>query len=196
MAEKAEAFQAILEDIQDQAGLVINQIKDEVEQMQQEEISFFKESLNKETGHFCEKEMSELLLLSATKTSQAKLKIKRDLLSVRQEMVAQLFSSVEKELQEFVASSEYSQLLETKLLAHPEWLKMTGSFTVRQEDVELMKKLVKKNSFNHEVNVGAIKLGGFKFISNDEGIELDETLDNAVRTQKEWFQNHSGFTLN
>ena len=72
MAEKTEALTAILEDIQDQAGLVTDQIHAEVQQLQDEEIHFFfTESLHKETGHYEEKEISELELLQATKTSQA-----------------------------------------------------------------------------------------------------------------------------
>ena len=91
MAEKTEALTAILEDIQDQAGLVTDQIHAEVQQLQDEEIHFFTESLHKETGHYEEKEISELELLQATKTSQAKLKIKRDLLAQRQAMASELF---------------------------------------------------------------------------------------------------------
>ena len=98
MAEKTEALTAILEDIQDQAGLVTDQIHAEVQQLQDEEIHFFTESLHKETGHYEEKEISELELLQATKTSQAKLKIKRDLLAQRQAMASELFDSVADEL--------------------------------------------------------------------------------------------------
>ena len=58
MAEKTEALTAILEDIQDQAGLVTDQIHAEVQQLQDEEIHFFTESLHKETGHYEEKEIS------------------------------------------------------------------------------------------------------------------------------------------
>ena len=47
MAEKTEALTAILEDIQDQAGLVTDQIHSEVQQLQDEEIHFFTESLHK-----------------------------------------------------------------------------------------------------------------------------------------------------
>ena len=58
MAENTEALTAIQEDIQDQAGMVTRQIQSEVQQLQDEEIHFFSESLQKETGHYEEKEIS------------------------------------------------------------------------------------------------------------------------------------------
>ena len=94
--------------------MVTDQIHSEVQQLQDEEIHFFTESLHKETGHYEEKEISELELLQATKTSQAKLKIKRDLLAQRQAMAAELFDHVADALKAFVASSAYADLLEDR----------------------------------------------------------------------------------
>ena len=132
MAEKTEALTAILEDIQDQAGWVTDQIHSEVQQLQDEEIHFFTESLHQETGHYEEKEISELELLQATKTSQAKLKIKRDLLAQRQAMAAELFDHVADALKAFVASSAYADLLEKKLDKHAKIAGKAGTFMVRE----------------------------------------------------------------
>lgn len=108
--------------------MVTDQIHAEVQQLQDEEIHFFTESLHKETGHYEEKEISELELLQATKTSQAKLKIKRDLLAQRQAMASELFDSVADELKAFAASSAYADLLEKKLDKHAKIAGKAGTF--------------------------------------------------------------------
>ena len=195
MAEKTEALTAILEDIQDQAGLVTDQIHSEVQQLQDEEIHFFTESLHKETGHYEEKEISELELLQATKTSQAKLKIKRDLLAQRRAMAAELFDHVADALKAFVASSAYADLLEKKLDKHAKIAGKAGTFIVREQDEALMREILKRKGFSQPVETAYLEFGGWRFMCPSEGFEIDETLDNALRNQKEWFQNNSGFTL-
>lgn len=195
MAENTEALGMIKMDIQDQAELVITQIQAEVKQIQEEEIHFFSDSLAKEVEHYREKEISELELLQATKTSQAKLKIKRDLLARRQAMAEALFSEVAAALDQFAAGSDYPKFLAEKLAKHADLNTREGYFTVREADTELMQKLLAKSGLKQPLRTEALRFGGFKFISLSEGIEIDETLDNAVRAQKEWFQNNSGFTL-
>ena len=195
MAEKTEALTAILEDIQDQAGLDTDQIQAEVQQLQEEEIHYFTQSLHKETGHYEEKEISELELLQATKTSQAKLKIKRDLLAQRQAMAAELFAGVADELKAFAASPAYAEFLEKKLDKHVRIADKDGTFIVREQDATLMGEILKRRGFQQPVETVYLEFGGWRFACPSEGFEIDETLDNALRNQKEWFQNNSGFTL-
>ena len=195
MAENTEALTAIQEDIQDQAGMVTRQIQSEVQQLQDEEIHFFSESLQKETGHYEEKEISELELLQATKTSQAKLKIKRDLLAQRQAMASELFNHVADELKAFAASEAYADFMEKKLDKHASLIRKPGTCTVREQDAALMREILKRRGYPQAVETVYLEFGGWRFMCPSEGFEIDETLDNALRNQKEWFQNNSGFTL-
>ena len=189
MTERTEAFRMITADIEDQAGLVTNQIQAEVRQMEEEEIQYFTVLTKKETENYREREIGELKLLQATKTSQAKLKINRDLLGRRQAMAAELFDEVRRRLQQFAAGEQYAQFLEKKLQSLPQLKDKNGTFVVRKEDEALMGQLLNKLGYAQPVQTGDLPLGGFRFLCPGEGFEMDETL------QKEWFQNHSGFTL-
>ena len=195
MTERTEAFRMITADIEDQAGLVTNQIQAEVRQMEEEEIEYFTVLTKKETENYREREIGELKLLQATKTSQAKLKINRDLLGRRQAMAAELFDEVRRRLQQFAAGEQYAQFLEKKLQSLPQLKDKNGTFVVRKEDEALMGQLLNKLGYAQPVQTGDLPLGGFRFLCPEEGFEMDETLENAVKMQKEWFQNHSGFTL-
>lgn len=195
MTERTEAFRMITADIEDQAGLVTNQIQAEVRQMEEEEIQYFTVLTKKETENYREREIGELKLLQATKTSQAKLKINRDLLGRRQAMAAELFDEVRRRLQQFAAGEQYAQFLEKKLQSLPQLKDKNGTFVVRKEDEALMGQLLNKLGYAQPVQAGDLPLGGFRFLCPEEGFEMDETLENAVKMQKEWFQNHSGFTL-
>ena len=195
MTERTEAFRMITADIEDQAGLVTNQIQAEVRQMEEEEIQYFTVLTKKETENYREREIGELKLLQATKTSQAKLKINRDLLGRRQAMAAELFDEVRRRLQQFAAGVQYAQFLEKKLQSLPQLKDKNGTFVVRKEDEALMGQLLNKLGYAQPVQTGDLPLDGFRFLCPEEGFEMDETLENAVKKQKEWFQNHSGFTL-
>ena len=195
MTERTEAFRMITADIEYQDGLVNNQIQAEVRQMEEEEIQYFTVLTKKETENYREREIGELKLLQATKTSQAKLKINRDLLGRRQAMAAELFDEVRRRLQQFAAGEQYAQFLEKKLQSLPQLKDKNGTFVVRKEDEALMGQLLNKLGYAQPVQTGDLPLGGFRFLCPEEGFEMDETLENAVKMQKEWFQNHSGFTL-
>ena len=110
-------------------------------------------------------------------------------------MAAELFDHVADELKAFAASSAYADLLEKKLDKHAKIAGKAGTFIVREQDEALMREILKRKGFSQPVETAYLEFGGWRFMCPSEGFEIDETLDNALRNQKEWFQNNSGFTL-
>ena len=92
-------------------------------------------------------------------------------------------------------SSAYADLLEKKLDKHAKIAGKAGTFIVREQDEALMREILKRKGFSQPVETAYLEFGGWRFMCPSEGFEIDETLDNALRNQKEWFQNNSGFTL-
>ncbi|MEG1462501.1 MAG: hypothetical protein RSC48_05275, partial [Anaerorhabdus sp.] len=60
MMKENEALQIIEGDIQEQVDLVIDQINYEIKNMEEDQISFFKEGLKKEVDTYKEKELNDL----------------------------------------------------------------------------------------------------------------------------------------
>ncbi len=188
MDEKVELLHIIEEDMKEQSELVIEQINYEIKAMEQRQLHFFEDGLKKEVESYKERELNDLNRLAATKSSQNKLEIKRDLLQLRQKLVEDLFKEVESKLVAFVESEEYCSYLKKKI---EEIQSEGGIFQVRKKDITLMSELVAEKQLKCQVEEGEINLGGFRYIQQKERIEIDSTLDTSYEEQKVWFRSHS-----
>ena len=192
MADENTILKIITDDVNEQAALVINQIDKEVSMTKEDQIKSFKLGLKKETDTYLEKELNELRILKVTKASGAKLKTKRDLLSLRTKMVDQLFNEVLTRLHDFVNSDKYEKFLTDKVNT----LNVSdGYFLVRATDEALFKKILKELKLNNEVKIANYQIGGFCYVDSKRGEEYDLTLDNSFKQQQVWFQNNSGLTI-
>lgn len=194
MMKEKEALQIIEADIQEQADLVIDQINFEIKHLEDNQIGFFKEGLKKEVETFKEKELNNIRLYAATQASQNKLKTKRDLLHLRQQLVDELFEDVKARLISFVASDEYQPFLEKKV-NQIETNDATGVFVVREQDMALLESILKAKGCNCQIKTDYIQLGGFSYVDTQAGFEIDNTLDFKLKNEITWFQNNSGFTI-
>lgn len=194
MMKENEALQIIEADIQEQADLVIDQINFEIKHLEENQIGFFKEGLKKEVETYKEKELNNLRLFAATQASQNKLKTKRDLLYLRQQLVDKLFAEVKTQLEAFVASKEYTAYLEKKF-DQIDIIESTGVFLVREQDMVIMSDLLKTKGCGCQLKTDLIQLGGFRYVDVEQGFEIDSTLDFKLKNEITWFQNNSGFTI-
>ncbi|MFV0479627.1 MAG: V-type ATP synthase subunit E [Anaerorhabdus sp.] len=192
MDEKKELIQFLEDDMREQSALVVDQIGYEIKAMEEKQIQQFTEGLSKEIESYTERELNDLKKSSATLSSQNKLKIQRNLLSQRQQLVSELFSEAEKEIQKFVASKDYNEFLK-KYLTEIEV--QGGIFYVRKEDEGVLKTLLKEMNFDAVVKEVPLKLGGFRYVHEKNRIEVDSTLDKKLENQKEWFETHSGLIV-
>jgi len=150
-----------------------------------------------EAAVFKEQELHELRGNLIQNESQAKWKVKHDLLKRRAELVDALFEDVQNDLKTFVGGMEYEGY-------NREQLKKLGergdlgkaTLLVRFRDIELFKKIVRDLALDYEVSVGElIHIGGFLLVSENKRLEIDDTFDNRLHSQREWFFNHSKLVL-
>lgn len=183
-----------IEDVNEQASLIISQIKKEIATYEKDEINIFKASLEKEIDAYYEGELNDLRLKAQTTISQNKLDNKRKLLKIRTDLSRQLFAEAEDKLLAFSAGPNYRAFLQQQLQDH--FVNLTnGYFEVRKLDLELFRDILKDLRLANEVQEGDIRLGGFKYTSQQDHIQLDETLDSRLLEQESWFMDHSGFIL-
>ncbi|MEG0177747.1 V-type ATP synthase subunit E [Anaerorhabdus sp.] len=194
MIKEKESLECIENDINEQVHLVIDQINYEIKNMEEDQINFFKEGLKKEIDTYKEKELNDLRLFAATQASQNKLKTKRDLLQLRTKLVDQLFSDIKDKLVAFVSTSDYAKFIERKINELGD-LDNNGVFEVRNDDVNLVSEILKNKNSQCKVKEALIQLGGFRYVNEDKGFEVDNTLDSSLQNEMTWFQNNSGFTI-
>ncbi len=194
MGERLEAYNTIINDIKEQEKIVENQIKHEVEYSHDDQMLMFKEGLKKEIETYYEKELNDLKVQSATESSQAKLRTKRELLNKRQILVENVFKEVESKLKKFVLSDEYVLYVE-KCLSKIKCLDENSVFYVNEKEKDFFKEFLSNKSIKNDIKQTNLLIGGFKVINSNVNIEFDFTLDTKLKEAKKWFQNNSGYTF-
>ena len=186
-------LKTIDEDVSSNAELVRNQVEQETEALRQDQLSFYKEGLKKETDTYLEKELSELRFYAATKSSKDKMDTKKKLLQLRQSLTAQLFDEVSSDLHRFTSSGDYEKWLQKHL--EEVHISEDGVFAAREQDKKLLAKLLAARGLHNKIETAYLEIGGFLYRDDAAGIEYSCTLDDKLKEARDWFRNHSGFRV-
>ncbi len=190
--DEKKILQAIEEDMNVQANMVIDVVKHEIETMHDEKIHSFERGLKNETETYLERQMSDLQLQAKTRVSQDRLKKRRDLLKLRQEMTASLMDEVSQKVKDFVASDAYQGFLEQ----HLDLVEVgSGYFTVSERDVSLLEELLKKRGLSNEVRTAYFAFGGFRYVDEEERFEYACDLSERLQDAHAYFLRNSNFTF-
>ena len=140
----------IQEDVNSNASLVKELVQSETDSLHDDQLSFYKEGLKKETDTYLEKELSELRLYAATKSSRDKMDTKKKLLALRQHLSNALFDEVRNKLQQFRSSADYATYLKSRL----DDLQITdsGVFFCDKDDMKLLQSFLDKKDIQTRWN--------------------------------------------
>ncbi len=189
---KTESLKRINKDILEQEALVIDQINKEIEALEQDQLQRFKESLQKDVDTYLERELLECSLIATKKSSQDKLRIKRSIVMLRDQLVSDMFKTIQTSLINKVNSKEYSDYLVRCL---QQCSIDDGYFEVRKEDKAIFMKCCKEVGITLDVKEIKLTIGGFNYINVSQSFEQDFTLDTCLVREMQWFRNNSRFTI-
>lgn len=190
-------MERILKQIEKNTSQVIDKVKNEIEESLQKELDLYHDQLEEETQLYIDQELSEIRQSLMKSDSQAKWKLKKNLLEKRNELANRLFEDVLNDLLVFRSSEEYRSYFETTLVQTIETYDLRQGFLrINSQDEELAEQLLKSNDLRLVLKIDdSIHIGGF-FISNlTELMEVDMTLDAKLNDQKEWFYGHSALIV-
>ena len=106
-----------------------------------------------------------------------------------------IFKKAKEELIAFTKTPEYKDFMVNKAK------KLSGDYMphsviyVKEEDLGLADDL-KAAYGDAEVKAGDVTIGGLMIENKENSIVLDETLEFALKNQKEWFNQNSGLIIN
>lgn len=186
-------IRAIDEDIRSNADLVEEVLNREKDILLNDQISFYREGLEKDKEAYLEGELKDLRTYAATKSSRDRLDVKKKLIELRSHYTDDLFNEVKKQVLEFSHSPAYDTYLKNEL--EQITLSKTGVFEVREEDMPKMKKLLSDKGCSNEIRTVFMPLGGFRFIDEANRTEFSCSLDEKSEEQFAWFTAHSSFTI-
>lgn len=185
--EKLELFkQAILE----RANAKSRQIQQETEEAKKHELDQEESKLLDSFYRETQAKINKIKTENTKELGRVGARLKKELYAQREQYLSEMLARVRVELAAFVQTEKYPAFLERKAAVLCEQWE-GGSLRVRPEDLAHRAMLEK---FGRPVEGDAgIQLGGVILSDPKNGVVIDESLDAALESQRQWFQRNSGF---
>ncbi len=154
----------------------------------EEDFISHKEELNKERKDYEESLLYEVKLERKKRLSEAHNKKRKAILKKRKEMIDSLVEGVIDYTKEFVKTDEYYDYLKWVIYSNISEIASLGSFNIYINEKDYLKKeeiikILKENHLNFiDVKKEEI-IGGFIFVSEDNKLKLDFSLDSIIEDE-------------
>lgn len=115
------------------------------------------------------------------------------LIKKRQEMTDYVFDGVYKKLDAFMNSSQYETLIEIKIQDVKKVIEQDGCiFKVAKHDQKIKSIIASLVTHKHQIDIDPnIRFGGFIVCIPNQNLEINQTIDMTLESQKKWFYKHS-----
>lgn len=188
--EQEKLAETLLETIKAQSQERLANLQADYESQRREIIERYRQEATEEANVYIDMALSELKNSVVQNESQSKWKLKKDLFIKRAELVDGLFDRVKDDLIAFAQSDAYALFLRNKLTKLlPDHPLQDTLILIKPSDTAIFTSILPPLA--QLVPTESIHIGGFILKSVDGIKERDETLDYAVRVQREWFTTHS-----
>jgi vacuolar-type H+-ATPase subunit E/Vma4 len=188
--EQEKLAESLLESIKAQSQERLANLQADYESQRREIIERYRQEATEEANVYIDMALSELKNSVVQNESQSKWKLKKDLFIKRAELVDGLFSQVRGDLIAFTQSAAYAPYLRDKLAKLlPDHPLQDTLILIKATDKAVFEAILPPLS--QLVITESIHVGGFILKSVDGIKERDETLDYALKVQREWFTTHS-----
>jgi len=195
--EKEQVVQRLINDIEEQAQEGLKILQWDAESQRETILTSIRKKAEEEAALYKEQELVDLRSNLIQNESQAKWKVKHDLLKRRAQLVDELFEEVRQDLLTFVKSETYDvfhrDILEK--LSHRDDIGH-ASILVKEDEIQRFEHILQTLKLDFPISGGEhIHIGGFILVSESGRLEIDHTLDTQLQSQREWFFNHSKLVL-
>lgn len=197
MYNPQQVFLYMKEEIEQAAKLTEETLLQEAADLEQQACAKIRKEVKNEVENQLKKEMAQLSTNASKNKSLKQAKRKQQLIEKREQYVTEIFKEAREKLVAFTKQKEYKQHLIRRVKQVSEKYQIHNvNIYVREEDLQYKEDIIK--AYGSEVEItssNTIIIGGFIIEDKAAGIVLDESLDNALENQKEWFYHTSGLTI-
>ena len=194
--DSEKIFMTMSEEIKNESQQTINDILAEVKSIEDQAMASIKMEAKKNADMRLKQELDDIHSQAASEISELNSQRMKKLIRKRDEYVESIFAEVLKELKLFTESKDYRAYLENKAKQSGKSQFMNAVIYVREEDLQytdLIKKAYGRNVLLQSSE--NIHIGGMIIEDQQSDLVLDETLEFALKTQKEWFNKNSGLVI-
>lgn len=156
-----------------------------------------RQQLAYETGDIKKRRLAEIDTRLGAQISAAENESRAGLFKRREEIRMEVFDAAKKQIEEFVEHGSYKELLITSAKRIVQTMKgQCAELILREADKKYATDIcaILGNSITLHVDNG-IKLGGIIVKSADGKMMIDDTLDERLRQQQQWFMENSGLVV-
>lgn len=197
MGNKEQVFLYIKDEIEKIASKEEQDILNEAKALEEEAYRQMQEEAKNDADHQLKKELATISSKASIEAaSQLETRTKK-LVEKRDGYVAEIFKEAREKIIEFVKGNQYKDYLLNHVQKIGEEYQMTGCVLyVRKEDMIYEAEMKKVYGLDIDVQVAtSIQLGGFIIENPETHVVVDETLDFALESQKDWFYKTSGLMI-
>lgn len=193
MEHKENLEQYFKDEINMVASREEEQILKEVEEIKERAMVDIKDEAKRNADMLMEQELSEMRSDSAIALSRVSGNNHRLLIAQREKYANAVFEEAAKKIKSFVDGDEYPAYLINKIKkCNQQHHYDHAVLYVRLDDMKLKDDITSAyESLDDVLGDKTIQLGGFRLECREAGIVIDETLDQALAAQKEWFYDNS-----
>ena len=194
--DSEKIFMTMSEEIRNESQQTINDILAEVKSIEDQAMASIKMEAKKNADMRLKHALDDIHSQAASEISELNSQRMKKLIRKRDEYVESIFAEVLKELKLFTESKDYRAYLENKAKQAGKSQFMNAVIYVREEDLQytdLIKKAYGRNVLLQSSE--NIHIGGMIIEDQQSDLVLDETLEFALKTQKEWFNKNSGLVI-
>lgn len=196
MLSNQEKLLKLNESIQRELKQQISQIDRDIEQYREDQMKMIEEEIISECYRYIQTSSAKIKLQYTTERSHALSELRRELLLKRDEYVELIFGEVKGQLLAFAESEEYPAFLRRK------FSKVAKDYRLEKPVVSVCERDLKYAGLfcgivpDAQVKASRdIRIGGFTAERPGQSFILNETLDNTLLEQREWFYSHCGLRI-
>lgn len=191
-----QIFLYMKDEIEREAANEEKAILDEVKALEDEAYESMKAEAKKDAELKLKQDVEEMTSQASAEISESHIERTKKLINKRDEYVQIVFNEAKEQLLAFSQSDDYLTFMKAKIE------KIAGDFDedsimhVASKDLSLKDELIK--TFQKAIQVEAsedIVIGGFIIENKKSKLVVDESLDFALKNQKEWFNKNSGLII-
>lgn len=191
-----QIFLYMKDEIEREAANEEKAILDEVKALEDEAYESMKAEAKKDAELKLKQDVEEMTSQASAEISESHIERTKKLINKRDEYVQIVFNEAKEQLLAFSQSDDYLTFMKAKIE------KIAGDFDedsimhVASKDLSLKDELIK--TFQKDIQVEAsedIVIGGFIIENKKSKLVVDESLDFALKNQKEWFNKNSGLII-
>lgn len=197
MENKEQVFLYIKDEIKKIASKEEEMILNEAKALEKEAYAQMQEEAKNDADRQLEKELAAISSKASIEAAaQLEMRTKK-LIEKREEYVNAIFKEAKEKIVDFVRGNQYKEFLLNRVKKISEEYQMTDCVLyLRKEDMIYQEDLKNAYGFDIEVSVNnQIQLGGFIIENSMTHVVVDETLDLALSSQKDWFYKTSGLMI-